>query len=99
MSTTTIRMPDDLKTRIHNVAQAQGLSAHALILEAIAEKANSGERQVAFLGSAKSRMSQIADSGEVINWTDMRTYLKSRVNDQSLARPTPRKLKVARGKD
>ncbi|MGJ8670118.1 MAG: CopG family ribbon-helix-helix protein [Oceanococcus sp.] len=99
MSTTTIRMSDDLKSRIHNVAQAQGLSAHALILEAIAEKADSGERQVAFLGSAKSRMSQIAESGEAISWTDMRTYLKSCVNGQGLERPTPRKIKVERGED
>lgn len=99
MSTTTIRMPDELRSRIHNVAQAQGISAHALILEAIAEKADSGERQVAFRDSARSRMSQIADCGETISWTEMRTYLKSRVSGQSVKRPTPRKIKVARGED
>ena len=38
MSTTTIRLPDELKERVAQVAQAAGLSAHAFIVQAIAEK-------------------------------------------------------------
>ena len=92
MSTTTIRLPDDLKARVHNVAQARGLSAHALILEAIAEKAESGERRMALVDSANTRMSRIADSGKAISWSEMRNYLKARTRDQEANRPQARKI-------
>ena len=37
MGTTTIRLPDDLKAQVERVAAARGASAHAFMLEAIAE--------------------------------------------------------------
>ena len=39
MSTTTIRLPQDLKERIARAAERAGSTAHSFILEAIAEKA------------------------------------------------------------
>ena len=41
MSTTTIRLPDELKARIAAAAERTGKSTHTLILEAISEKARS----------------------------------------------------------
>lgn len=43
MSTTTIRLPDDLKTRIAAAAVRTGTTSHNFILEAIAEKADQEE--------------------------------------------------------
>ena len=37
MSTTTIRIPDELKARLSRIAAQQGTSTHGLILDAIAE--------------------------------------------------------------
>ncbi len=37
MSTTTIRIPEDLKKRISQAAENAGTSSHAFILEAIEE--------------------------------------------------------------
>lgn len=99
MSTTTIRMPDDLKARIQNVAKARGLSAHALIIEAIAEKADSSERRMDFMDSASARMAGIARSGETVTWTDMRAYLKARVSDQNVERPEARTFVDSSGND
>lgn len=92
-------MPDDLKARIHNVAKARGLSAHALIIEAIAEKADSGERRMDFMDSANARMAGIARSGETVTWADMRAYLKARVSHQDVERPKARKLVASSGND
>lgn len=97
MSTTTIRLPDELKARIHNVAKARGLTAHALILEAIAEKADMGERRMAMVDAANARMARIADSGETIGWQEMRAYLKDRVKRQASPRPSARKIAASRG--
>lgn len=99
MSTTTIRITDDLKARIHNVAKAQGVSAHALIIEAIAEKADCEERRMAFVNSASHRMAGIAQSGETIPWTAMRQYLKARVSNQSVEQPKAGKLVASSGKN
>lgn len=99
MSTTTIRIPDDLKARVQNVAKARGLSAHALIIEAIAEKADNGERRMDFMDSANARMTEIARSGETVTWTAMRTYLKARISAQGVERPKARKLVVSSDND
>src|SRR3546814_4125412 len=40
MSTTTIRLPDELKARIAEAAKRAGTTSHNFILEAIAEKAD-----------------------------------------------------------
>ena len=37
MSTTTIRLPDELRARVESVATASGSTAHAFMLEAIAD--------------------------------------------------------------
>ncbi|MBI3937042.1 MAG: ribbon-helix-helix protein, CopG family, partial [Betaproteobacteria bacterium] len=44
MSTTTIRLPQDLKERVARAAKRTGATAHGFILEAIREKAEQEER-------------------------------------------------------
>src|SRR5439155_25057529 len=48
MSTTTIRLPQELKARVARAAKRAGTTAHSFILEAIAEKADQAERRVDF---------------------------------------------------
>ena len=48
MSTTTIRLPKDLKARVAKAAERAGTTAHSFILEAIAEKADQAERRADF---------------------------------------------------
>ena len=43
MSTTTIRLSDDLKERVARAARRAGTTSHNFILEAIAEKADEAE--------------------------------------------------------
>jgi predicted transcriptional regulator len=42
MSTTTIRLPDELKARVARAAKRAGTTAHGFIVEAIAEKTGQG---------------------------------------------------------
>jgi predicted transcriptional regulator len=55
MSTTTIRLPDDLKARVVAAAERAGTSAHGFILEAIAEKAAAAELRADFAALADER--------------------------------------------
>lgn len=92
MSTTTIRLPDDLKTRVAAAAKRASTTAHGFILEAIAEKTAQEERRSEFHALADRRYSEILSSGMTIPWNEMRRYLEQRVAGRKATRPSPRKL-------
>lgn len=92
MSTTTIRLPDDLKGRVTAAAERAGSTTHAFILEAIAEKTAREEQRASMTNEAEERYARIVASGETIPWQDMRRYLMAHVADEVIHSPTPRKL-------
>lgn len=92
MSTTTIRLPDDLKARVVKAATRAGTTAHNFILEAVAEKAGRAERHDDFDAVAEARYAGIVESGRAIPWNDMRAYLEQRISGTRARRPAARKL-------
>jgi len=92
MTTTTIRLPKDLKARIAVAAERAGTTAHNFILEAIAEKADQDERRGDFNEVAEKRYARIAASGKTIPWHEMRSYLEDRLAGKAARRPVARKL-------
>jgi len=92
MPTTTVRLPDDLKDRIARAAEHAGMTSHALILDAIAERVDAEERRNAFHDTAEQRYAEIVASGETIPWSEMRTHLEDRLAGKISARPAARKL-------
>jgi predicted transcriptional regulator len=92
MTTTTIRLPDDLKARVAAAAKRTGVTAHGFILEAIEEKACQAELRADFDAVAKARYADIISSGETIPWADMRQHLEARIAGVPTKRPTARKL-------
>lgn len=92
MSTTTIRLPQDLKARVVAAAKRAGTTPHSFIVEAIAEKADEAERRSDFHDVAEKRYSQIAASGKTIPWSEMRAYLENRVAGKKARRPAAKKL-------
>jgi len=91
MSTTTIRLPKDLKARIAAAAERAGKTAHSFILEAISEKADQEERRGDFNAVAEQRYAKIIASGKTIPWHEMRSYLEDRVAGKTVTRPVARK--------
>ena len=83
MSTTTIRMPDELKARVTAAAQKAGTTAHNFILQAIAEKAQQQELYSEFNEQAERRYAAILATGKTIPWNEMRSYLEQ----QTLGKP------------
>ena len=92
MSTTTVRLPDDLKTRVARAAKRAGTTSHNFILEAIAEKADLAEQRNDFLVSAEARYAGIVESGKTISWKEMKRYLVDRAAGEKSARPVAQKL-------
>jgi predicted transcriptional regulator len=87
MSTTTIRLPEELKERIARAAERAGKSTHSFILEALAEKADSEELRTAFESEAEARFANILSSGKTIPWADMRHYLEESAAGKQPPRP------------
>lgn len=92
MSTTTIRIPDDLKMRVAKAAGRAGTTPHNFILEAIAEKTGQAERRADLDAVAEERYARIVESGKTIPWDEMRGYLEGRVSGKVVKRPAARKL-------
>lgn len=92
MSTTTIRLPDDLKSRVTVAAKRAGTTAHGFILEAIAEKTERAEHRADFDGLAEDRYAGIVTTGKAIPWKEMRAYLEARIAGKAAKRPVARKL-------
>ncbi|MEX5716582.1 CopG family ribbon-helix-helix protein [Serratia ureilytica] len=59
MSTTTIRIPDELKARVAAVAEQVGVTSHSFILQAIAEKTQQEELRRDFENEAEKRYAKI----------------------------------------
>lgn len=92
MSTTTIRLPDELKARIAVAAKNAGTTPHAFILEAIVEKAEQAERRADSDAVAEARYARIAATGKTIPWQEMRAFLEVRMDGGTAKRPVGRKL-------
>ena len=92
MTTTTIRLTIDMKTRIAHVAAAANTNAHSFILQAIADKLATAELQAEFQASALQRFNKIANTGQAIAWADMRHYLQERANGKLVKKPDARRL-------
>ncbi len=92
MTTTTIRLPDELKARVAAAAKRAGTTSHNFILEAIAEKAALADQRAEFDAVAEQRYARIVESGKTIPWSEMRGYLEDRLAGKAAKRPAARKL-------
>jgi predicted transcriptional regulator len=92
MSTTTIRLPEDLKARVVEAAKRSGTTSHGFILAAIAEKAAREDLRAEFDAVAEDRYAGIVASGKTIPWREMRGYLEERLAGKAAERPLARKL-------
>lgn len=92
MSTTTIRMSEDLRQRVRLAADRAGTTTHGFILQAIAEKAEMETLQHEVQEEAKQRYAAIVASGETIPWAAMRQHLERSLQAERGSPPKARKL-------
>ena len=90
MSTTTLRLPVELKSRIARLAKKSGRTAHSVMLDAIAQKVEEEELRASFHGEADARFADMMKSGAGIPWHDMRAYLKARAGGRKAQAPRAR---------
>ncbi len=92
MSTTTIRIAEELKTRVNAAAERAGKTAHAFILDAITETVMRAEMEAGFHRVADARWAKALRTGRTIAWEDAKTYLEARAAGKKAKRPGARHL-------
>jgi predicted transcriptional regulator len=77
MSTTTLRLPEELKARIDALAAQSGDSAHAFMIKTLDEATGRLERQREFHAEATRRLEHMDRTGEYVEFEDMRRYARA----------------------
>jgi predicted transcriptional regulator len=92
MSTTTIRLEEELKARIAAAAEREGKTAHAFIVDAIAHTVEQSELDDEFQRIAEERWAKVRATGKSVPFEEARAYIEARARGQRPARPSARKL-------
>ena len=92
MSTTTIRVDDELKERINAAATRAGKTPHAFILEAIAQTVEQSEQDDEFHATADERWARVLSGGKTVPLDAAKSYLEARARGERPSKPAGRKL-------
>lgn len=91
-ATTTLKLPDALKSRITRIAEAAGKTPHAFMVEALLAQTELAERRREFVESAKLARQEVAEYGLVYDADEVFSYLQDRLEGKLVKRPSPTKL-------
>lgn len=92
MTTTTIRLEDDLKSRVASAAERFGTTAHAFILDAIERTVEQAELDDDFHRVADARWTKLMATGKTVGWDDAKAYLAARAQGKPVRKPASRKV-------
>lgn len=90
MSTTTIRIEDDMKARVALAAERAGKTTHSFILDAIARTVEQAEFDEALNQIAEARWAAIVETGQTVPWNAAKAWLEARSRGQPRRRPVAR---------
>ena len=91
MTTTTIRIEEELKARVAAAAERAGKTAHAFILDAIAQTVEQTELDEAFHRVAEERWAKVLVTGKTVPWDDAKVYLEARARGERSRKPAARR--------
>lgn len=93
MSTTSLKLPDELKERIVKLAEARGESPHAFMVEAIVEQTKRIEEDQAFLARAEASLKHYQETGISYAAEDVHAYIYAKLRGKPLPALIPVKDK------
>lgn len=90
MTTTSLKLPNDLKTRLRTVAQARETTAHAFMLESVQNAVVAAEQQISFLADVEAAYRQMCETGKGYDASDVHGYIHARAQGEQAERPQPK---------
>ncbi len=79
MTTTSLKLSDDLKQRAAAVAQDLGMTPHAFMVEAIRKASDAAEKHAEFVEQAKAARKKMLKTGLGFEAEAVHSYLRERV--------------------
>lgn len=98
MSTTTLKLPPELKARIAPLAEAAGKTPHAWMVEALQAQVALADLRQAFVDEARRSAAEVDGGGPVFAMEEVAAYLKGRMQGGRARRPAPLPSGVAQGR-
>lgn len=87
MSTTSLKLPDDLKERAAAAARAKGITPHAFMVEAIRVAATVAEQRARFVADAQAARDAMLASGQGYDADEVHAYLRDRLSGRTPSQP------------
>ncbi|AXQ30393.1 hypothetical protein D0B54_17690 [Solimonas sp. K1W22B-7] len=86
-STTSLKLPDDVKERAIAAAQQQGVTPHAFMVDAIRLAAAAAEKRAEFIAQAQAARSEALRSGKGYAAADVHAYVRQRAAGKTAPKP------------
>lgn len=86
---TTLKIPEALKARLAALAEAEGKSPHAYMLEALEREAERAERQRAYLAAGDAALGEYEKTGIAYAMEDVERYIVAVAEGRHAAKPKP----------
>lgn len=90
MSTTSLKLPEDLKQLAAAAARTQGITPHAFMVNAIRAAATAAEKRAGFVADALAAKAETLESGQGYAAAEVHDYLRARAQ----AKPAPPKPRI-----
>ena len=87
MSTTSLKLPEDVKQLAILAAKQQGVTPHAFMVDAIRAAAANAEKRAQFVADAIASRKQAIKSGKGYAAEDVHAYIRARARGKSAPKP------------
>lgn len=89
MPTVSVKLAEETKLRLNRLAASQGVTAHAIMVNAIESTLSNAENHSAFVADALRSRERVVESGQAIDGAAFGEYLKARARRLKAAPPKP----------
>jgi len=97
-STTTLKLPEELKTRIAPLAKSAAKTPHAWMVEALETQAKLAEIRQSFINDALASAAEVDAGGPLYAMQDVHAYILARAAGKPAKRPKPVARPAAKSK-
>ncbi|MBL8518030.1 MAG: hypothetical protein JNM76_13795 [Betaproteobacteria bacterium] len=87
MTTTSLKLPEDVKQSAIAAAERQGVSPHAFMVDAIRTAAHAAELRAAFVAEAVEARDEALKTGLGYDAAEVHAYVRARIQGKKSAKP------------
>jgi hypothetical protein len=87
MSTTSLKLPEDIKQLAIAAAKHHGVTPHAFMVDAIRAAAVAAEKRAAFVADAATSRTEVRKSGKGYSAAEVHAYVQARARGKAAPKP------------